>query len=54
MKKDIIKTILFFLALCSMMYLFKQIEYRNAMEACKGKPTKNYIECITGIKQNNK
>ncbi len=53
MKKDTIKTILFVLALCSMMYLFKQIEYRNALDACKDKPTKNYIECITGIKQKN-
>ena len=54
MKKDTLKTILFVLALCSIIYLFKQIEYRNAMEACKDKPTKNYQECISGIKQINK
>jgi hypothetical protein len=54
MKKDTIKTILFILALCLIMYLFKQIEYRNALDACKDKPIKNYIECISGIKQINK
>jgi hypothetical protein len=54
MKKDTIKTILFVLSLVLMMYLFKQIEYRNAMETCKDKPTKNYQECISGIKQINK
>ena len=51
MTKDTKKTILFVLSLVTMMYLFKQIEYRNALASCKDKPTKNYIECITGIKQ---
>lgn len=51
MKKDTLKTTLFILSLISMMYLFKQIEYRNALASCKDKPTKNYIECITDIKQ---
>ena len=51
MTKDTKKTILFILTLVSLMYLLKQIEYRNALESCKDKPTQNYIECITGIKQ---
>ena len=51
MTKDTLKTALFILTLVSMMYLFKQIEYRNALASCKDKPTKNYIECTTGIKQ---
>ena len=51
MRKDTIKTALFILSLVSLMYLLKQIEYRNALESCKDRPTKNYIECITGIKQ---
>jgi len=51
MNKETIKTIVLLLIAFSMMYLYKQIEYRNAREFCKGKQTKNYIEGVTGIKQ---
>jgi hypothetical protein len=51
MNKETIKTILFFLVAFLVMYLYKQIEYKNAREFCKGKQTKNYIEGVTGIKQ---